>query len=612
MANKRKDLTDTKANTSGFDMMASTFKNLPKEIRRLETQADWANTFSLFLPLLNSAPNLAIMFLSDPYALCEDLEIDVSKELRTNLDNSEPIMKYIDPELYSKLKQGSRIPGLREVKFVPNRFLKKQVSLEEIKKKIQFDNPTFNSKQSPLRLPVKKKSGSTFSGTNSSLFFNSPFAPVPVMRGWTVVMQITEDYISDLFEKILETQFNIALIIAVFSGDNDFANLAEPWHSYSAWLGFTFAVDFTIEFVESDEPGLTIEAVDSDEVAARLKIKGHIMIEDQVANFEGVATQKGRIIRDEDQRSYYVDFTRESPEVSIEGNNDEILEILAAFAVYDYFNKEVPTLQLFTLPDDPPFLFFEQSGLNSVDSIGPFNALTWTFGDSTQRVDPYDRFIVRPGHNLTIGQSTAAMQFIIRRDLPELPLVSEQDPNITIKSIDIELRGGPWSVGNINGIGYVEVTGNGRYRTGDCYPDVDFSYSIHVGLRIDNNGDLQEVIISSGINLPAWMYIVHGLILAAIGLAAGGPIGGVVGGTVGLVGTAVAEGILGSEVANNIGNSFEIETNIEQQLNDSFAALNESTAGFITLGAEVREVEINPNGVFFHGNLTTEAVLGFD
>ena len=213
-------------------------------------------------------------------------------------------------------------------------------------------------------------------------------------------------------------------------------------------------------------------------------------------------------------------------------------------------------------------------------------------------MNPFDRYIILPGNNMTIGNAASAIQFRIREGLPEVPLISEDDENLMIRSIDVELRDG-----------HIEVTGRGVYHTCWCYPDVDFDYSVKIRLSIDDDGNLVGTVDDPEVDLSGWLYFLHALIVGAIGFIIAGPGGLAVGAGLGAIGTAIAESMFGSDVADAIEDQLNIDMNVEQQLNDGLSSLAQASAGWIAITAQIRTVQITPNGLFFHGNLTTDAVL---
>src|SRR5262245_12083123 len=104
MTRKDKEEERSNDNISAFELMARALRTLPMELRRIETEADWANTLATFLPLLNSDPNLAIMFVSNPYGFCEDLSIELGEMLRDHLERRVAMFKYCDTRSLFKTK----------------------------------------------------------------------------------------------------------------------------------------------------------------------------------------------------------------------------------------------------------------------------------------------------------------------------------------------------------------------------------------------------------------------------------------------------------------------------------------------------------------------------
>lgn len=565
-----------------------------RERLQINSPEDLADALIGFIPLLNSNPTLASLFVADIDSFMEDMGIELNDEMRGHLKGNVSLYKYNDPKMYEAIKSGKRLSGLKNLRLSPSKKLLRKANIVKQIRALKEGKKVISS--ATRTLPQNIVNRSTSRAPDASVLFSTT-------RGWTVILQIAQAYMSDLFEDIMETQYNSAALAALLTGEREFDGIAEPWHQYDFWFLLPMHLRFTVEYINiENEPSMSLQGTGPRHVNVTFKINGELTVDGsngpQTTAFTGTATQEGTIVRREPERDYILDFQSAWPLVVLEGDDPGILPELVALGILDYFRREIPTMPLFSLPDTPPFIFFESSDLVSVDGAGNQNALTWAYGTGPNRVNPFDRYIILPGNNMTIGNAASAIQFRIREGLPEVPLISEDDENLMIRSIDVELRDG-----------HIEVTGRGVYHTCWCYPDVDFDYSVKIRLSIDDDGNLVGTVDDPEVDLSGWLYFLHALIVGAIGFIIAGPGGLAVGAGLGAIGTAIAESMFGSDVADAIEDQLNIDMNVEQQLNDGLSSLAQASAGWIAITAQIRTVQITPNGLFFHGNLTTDAVL---
>ena len=142
--------------------------------------------------------------------------------------------------------------------------------------------------------------------------------------------------------------------------------------------------------------------------------------------------------------------------------------------------------------------------------------------------------------------------------------------NVIIKTVDIELRNE-----------HIEITGSGKKEI-NCWPDIDFDYTVSIGLEIKNDGTLGHRIIDMDVDATAWWIVLAEFMLPLIGSI--------------IVG--ILESIAGEHAEDAINKSLKINENIA----DKFSNIPSP----FPITAKFHQVQISQNGVFFHGNLDLE------
>jgi hypothetical protein len=568
-----------------------TLLNLSKEERvkqafsHLKSRKDLPALIPLLTKLLNSDRQLGLLFLTDPLQFFKDMDIKLTPGIKKHFLKVMTIAQKSDRKAYNEIKAGKgRLGYIKSISF-------------ELPPNIVEQVPKYH----PPSLPQKGVAEIDFSDRMRFLVPDhglrpvtaGPRPPVPLLLdtgGWDIAAEIHESFLRDLWHRYFYSQFALAILARL--GGIEESELVEPWHDFYSWFLVFLHLHLSFEVKESSAPPIPIEFSLGTESSDLIKIILRINCELRVRStpsepwstpdhFTAVVEKSVQPFRKEQgvfagqtlENYYAVDLTAGDMMVNVvEYPDDVLIRTLVEAAVNDFIRTEIPELPVTPpLSDNPPFMVYGRSQVYNIDSHNDRDALAIVFG---QTYTPLQNYLIKNGNNFGLGMSSAVMHYLIRSQIPPVPIWNEEK-NVETKKIEVELRDS-----------YIYTYGNGTYHTGACLPNVNFDYGVKIRLSIDNEGNLVANADEPDVNISAWW-------LKLILYAALGPLVGIV---ADIIIRSIIESLVGQRAGEEIEQYLDISINVQNMFSGTF--------GPVALTASIPEVAVTRNGIFFDGNLS--------
>jgi hypothetical protein len=531
----------------------------------VETEDELARFLVKLTSVLNKSTRLGAQFMTDPVGFCENAGIKMGALARDALRS---IGSLRAPKIRYPTERADAPPVIRRLTFRVKPEVAARAKRSALKphrmKGIEQEHVLELEPPPEPRRPRKTQHRAALSA--------------PTTDGWDVALQLRETLYRDFFRLHFFTQFYLWPL-------NPDA-MSEPTFTYNGSFFAPFRID--LAFPQADglytTPRFKVQGAPPHSVDLELELDCTLRYPADAENasqFRATVNKRGQIRRGE--QDFFVDFTGSAwdtmtvqIDADVDGAADVALQYMVTVAAQRYFESEFPTLPLMPPFDDAlPFMTFATSGMSSVDGSGGNNAVTLAFGLGPNAT--FDTYIIPANRNVTYGMSRGVCEFFILRNVPDLPATQDL---VTINTADVTLRQG-----------FIEITGDGSFDVPNLF-EVGFDYEMRLGLRVHGGGRVEQRVLLSDVDLPDWLQVLAVIVIGQIGFLALGPDGA----TLGLTALAVAEGLMGAIAADGIEpQEINIEETLEERLNFDLI-LGE-------LRTEVKEAEITPNGIFFHGEM---------